>query len=83
VINALNKLGFSVTRLPSEERLLQHGSTTLLIGTPEGSENLVIRTLEENCSPSNEKTSQFMIQNAPGQNYTDIFTFEVERFIEL
>jgi CPA1 family monovalent cation:H+ antiporter len=83
VINALNKLGFSVTRLPSEERLLQHGSTTLLIGTPEGSENLVIRTLEENCLSSTIKSSQLAFQAKSKQYGTDIFIFEVERFVEL
>jgi len=83
IINALNKLGFSVTRLPSEERLLQHGSTTLLIGAPEGSENTVIRTLEENCSPSTTKSLPSVIKGIPEQNGTDIFTFDVERFIEL
>jgi CPA1 family monovalent cation:H+ antiporter len=83
VINALNKLGFSVTRLPSEERLLQHGSTILLIGTPEGREKLVIRTLEENCLTGRIKSTQLAIQRVFEQNETDIFVFEVERFIEL
>jgi CPA1 family monovalent cation:H+ antiporter len=83
VINILNKLGVSVTRLPSKERLLQPGSTMLLIGTPEGSENLVIRTLEENCSSGIEITSQLAIQGVPEQNGTDTYTFEVERFVEL
>jgi monovalent cation:H+ antiporter, CPA1 family len=83
IINALNKLGFSVTRLPSEERLLLHGSTTLLIGTPEGSENAVIRTLEENCSPSTTKSLPMAIMGIQQQTGTDIFTFDVERFIEL
>lgn len=83
VINALNKLGFSVTRLTREERFLQHASTTLLIGAPEGSENIVIRTLEENCSFSKTKPPHLNILGAHEQDRTDIFTFEVERFIEL
>ena len=84
VINALNKLGFSVTRLTSGEGLLHHGNTTLLIGTPEGRENAVIRTLEENCSSSNViNPLPLAIQGIPEQNGTDIFTFDVERFIEL
>jgi uncharacterized protein YaaQ len=84
VINALIKLGFSVTRLTSEDRLLQHGNTPLLIGTPEGSENIVIRTLEENCSTSSTlKPLPLAIQGVPEQEGIDIFTFDVERFIEL
>jgi CPA1 family monovalent cation:H+ antiporter len=84
VINALIKLGFSVTRLTSEDRLLQHDNTPLLIGTPEGSENIVIRTLEENCSTSSTlKPLPLAIQGVPEQEGIDIFTFDVERFIEL
>ena len=62
VINSLNKLGFSVTRLPSEERLLQHGNTTLLIGTPDGSENMVLRTLEEVISSPKVKLPKIAMQ---------------------
>jgi uncharacterized protein YaaQ len=83
VLNALNKLGLSVTLLTRGERLMQHGSTTLLIGTPEGSEKAVIRTVDENCSASAVTTSPLAIQGVPDQNGTDIFTFDVERFIEL
>ncbi len=80
IINALNKQGFSVTRLHSQDRLLQHGNTTLLIGTPDGSENTVLRTLEGSTSGNRPK---FTVQGSTYQNKIEIFTFEVERFIEL
>jgi CPA1 family monovalent cation:H+ antiporter len=83
VINVLNRLGFSVTRLSSEERLLQNSSTTLLIGAPEGREELVIQTLEENCSPSTKNTSQMPFRETTPENVTDIYIFDVERFLEL
>jgi uncharacterized protein YaaQ len=82
-INALNKLGFSITRLPSEEGLLQHGNTTLLIGAPEGSEHVIWRTLEELCSSPISKAANQPISDLSIQNGTEIFSFEVERFIEL
>jgi CPA1 family monovalent cation:H+ antiporter len=83
VINVLNRLGFSVTRLPNEERLLQNSSTTLLIGAPEGREELVIQTLEENCFPSTKNTSQMPFRETTPENVTDIYIFDVERFLEL
>ena len=83
VISALNKLGFSVTRLPNEERFLQFGSNTLLIGTPEGSEDMVFRTLEENCSNTLTQQTQMIFQDLPEDDDTEIFSFNVERFIEL
>jgi CPA1 family monovalent cation:H+ antiporter len=82
-INALNKLGISVTRLPSDQGLLQHGNATLLIGSPEGSEHTVWQTIEETCTYSGKSPTVFPLPGSIEVEGTDIFTFEVDRYIEL
>ncbi len=83
VINAVNKMGFSVTRLKNGDHLFQHSYTPLLIGAPEGSEKTVLRILAEASSAPHPKLPKLPIKDFPEQDGTDIFILEVERFIEL
>jgi CPA1 family monovalent cation:H+ antiporter len=76
LINKLNHFGYSVTRWPSQESLLQNGSTTLLVGVPEGSEEMVMQIIEENCATNEDDQNQKTI-------ITEIFSFDVERFVEI
>jgi uncharacterized protein YaaQ len=46
---ALEKLGMSVTRLPSVGGFLGRRNATLVIGLPENQRELVIETLHQNC----------------------------------
>ncbi len=47
--SALNKLGFSVARLPSTGGFLSRRNVTLLIGIPKGSEETAVKVLESSC----------------------------------
>jgi NhaP-type Na+/H+ or K+/H+ antiporter len=67
-INALNKLGFSITRLPNEDSHTSQNTSTLLIGASQGSQGIIQKTLLETCL------------NA---DMIEIFGFDVERFVEL
>lgn len=46
---ALEKLGISVTRLPSVGGFLGRRNATLVIGLPEGQRDTVVETLHQNC----------------------------------
>jgi uncharacterized protein YaaQ len=46
---ALEKIGMSVTRLPSVGGFLGRRNATLVIGLPENQRELVIETLHQNC----------------------------------
>jgi monovalent cation:H+ antiporter, CPA1 family len=83
-INALNKLGFSVTRLMGGERFLKHGSSTLLIGTPEGSEHMIYRTIETINQRIEKKPKKLPLPSLhDARENTEIYTFDVERYLEL
>jgi uncharacterized protein YaaQ len=82
VINALNKRGFSVTRLTRAERFLQHARTSLLIGAPDGSEKTIIKTLEENCPNDHPISPHLSFLGLTERSKSDIFTFDVEQFIQ-
>ena len=82
LINALNKRGFSVTRMTRGERFLQYARTPLLIGAPEGSEKTIIKTLEENCSTDTPLSPHFAIFGLTERTGSDIYLFDVERFIQ-
>jgi CPA1 family monovalent cation:H+ antiporter len=83
VINALNKRGFSVTRLTKGERFLQNARTPLLIGAPDGSEKAIIKTLEDNCSTDSPVSPHLAIFGLHERIESEIFSFDVERFIQL
>jgi hypothetical protein len=53
-----------------------------LIGAPEGSDNIIMKTLEENCSTGNPLSPNLAILGLPERTESDIFLFDVERFIQ-
>ena len=88
--SALNKLGFSVTHMPSTGGFLSRRNITLLIGVQEGREDAAVRTLQNSC----KKRVEFLSQ--PWKNLplplsspisiqvggATIFMFEVESYDE-
>lgn len=89
-VQALAKLGFSVTRLPSRGGFLKRGNITLIIGLPAGLEDMAVRTMKNTC----KRRVEFGNTLFPGANIpmprpveinvggATIFVFEVERYIE-
>lgn len=47
--NALSKIGYTITRLPSVGGFLGRRNATLLIGLPDDQRETVIQVLHENC----------------------------------
>jgi uncharacterized protein YaaQ len=83
-INALNRLGLSVTILHNTDNLLHTANRTLLIGVPEGSENLVFRTIETNNTQRKPKIRTLALPGLPeNTDETELFLFEIDRYIEL
>jgi CPA1 family monovalent cation:H+ antiporter len=88
--SALNRLGFSVTHMPSTGGFLSRRNITLLIGVQEGREAAAVRTLQNSC----RKRVEFLSQ--PWKNLplplsapisipvggATIFMFEVESYNE-
>ncbi len=88
--SALNRLGFSVTHMPSTGGFLSRRNITLLIGIQEGREDAAVRTLQNSC----RKRVEFLSQ--PWKNLplplsapisipvggATIFMFEVESYDE-
>ncbi len=83
VINALNKLGFSVTRLSSVGAHLRKRNLTLLIGVPAGHEAQAIETLEAHCQHRLETEPFSLSKDSVKLSAATIFSFEVERYEEL
>jgi CPA1 family monovalent cation:H+ antiporter len=88
-IHALEYLGVTITRLSSTGSFLGKQNVTLLIGVPEGVEDLVIQTLKENSRPrfemppsTPETTQQLSEKTSIIVGGATIFTFDVERFEE-
>jgi monovalent cation:H+ antiporter, CPA1 family len=81
--NALNKLGFSITRLPSTGGLLGKKIVTLLIGIPINQEDLAIQTLEATCNQRTDYAHLLPEIASIGLAGATIFTFEIERYVEL
>jgi uncharacterized protein YaaQ len=88
--NALTKLGFSVTRLPSTGGFLGRRNSTLLIGIPADKKLLAIETLNKNCRQRVEYIA-VPLESAPLPlpaptpitiGGATIFAMEVERFEE-
>jgi uncharacterized protein YaaQ len=90
-IHALEHLGVVITRLPSTGSFLDRQNVTLLIGVPEGTEEIVIKTLRENSQPRTEtlptlpemSSTQLPQDASITIGGATIFTFDVERFEEL
>ena len=90
VVHAINKLGISLTRLPSQGGFLRQNNITLLIGVSREQMPAVIRTLKANCSPQIEGLGSLpALPDWAPQIQTDdpagatIFGFEIERYKEL
>jgi CPA1 family monovalent cation:H+ antiporter len=82
-INALNRLGVSITRLPSASGFLRSKTSTLILAIPANKERAVIKALENSCQ---ERSSYF----PPSQDdlsmnikQATVFSFEIERYQEL
>ncbi len=88
--SALNRLGFSVTHIPSAGGFLSRRNITLLIGVQEGREATAVRTLQNSCKKRVEFLSQPW-KNLPLPLSTPIsipvggatiFMFEIESYDE-
>ena len=89
-VQALAKLGFSVTRLPSRGGFLKRGNVTLIVGMAAGREEAAVRALKNSCRGRVE----FINSLFPSSNFSmpksieikvggaTIFVFEVEHYIE-
>jgi len=89
--NALGKLGFSITHLPSFGGFLNRNNMLLLIGLSAGRETTLVRALKSSCKQRVEYV-QTPLQGATGQiipatpvtvGGATIFVFEVESYEEL
>ncbi len=82
-VNALNKMGVSVTRLPSTGGFLKRKITTLLLGIPSNNEDAVIKALKSSC----QKRSGFFHPTINDLSIdigrATLFSFDVERYEEL
>ena len=92
VINALNKDGFSVTRLATTGGFLMSGNTTMLIGTEEDKVEEVIGIIGENSRKrtkivaSNSSFNSGMYAGMPVEvtvGGATIFVVDVERYEKL
>jgi CPA1 family monovalent cation:H+ antiporter len=89
-VQALAKLGFSVTRLPSRGGFLRRGNVTLIVGMAAGREEAAVRALKNSC----RQRVEFVNSLFPGSNLSmprsieikvggaTVFVFEVEHYIE-
>jgi len=90
-VQALIKLGFSVTRLPTKGGFLQRKNVTLMVGMAAGLEDSAVRTLKSSCRERIEFVSTlFPVSNLPMPKPIEvkvggatIFVFEVESYTEL
>ncbi len=82
-VNALNKAGVSVTRLPSTGGFLKRKITTLLLGIPSNDKDAVIKALKASC----QKRSGFFHPTIDDLSVdigrATIFSFDIERYEEL
>jgi len=89
-VQALTKLGISVTRLPSRGGFLRRGNVTLMIGTPSGLVDIVVRTITNSCKSRVEFVNAlFPSASIPMPRPVEVqvggatvFVFEVEDYAE-
>jgi uncharacterized protein YaaQ len=90
-ISSLNKLGFSITRLPSSGGFLGRRNATLLIGLTQGQEEKVTQSLYQSCRTRVEYVT-LPLEGSPMPLPTPtpitvggatMFAFDVERYEEL
>ncbi|MBN1665622.1 MAG: Na+/H+ antiporter [Anaerolineales bacterium] len=85
----LTRLGVMVSRLPSTGSFLGRQNTTLLIAVPEGRARAVMRILRESSQervefvPTPGSGSQDATRQSVKVGKATIFSFEVERYLEL
>ena len=89
-VQALTKLGVSVTRLPSRGGFLKRGNVTLMIGLPSGLVEGVVRTIKNSC----KWRVEFVNTLLPSANLpmpepmkvqvggATVFVFDVENYVE-
>jgi len=83
IINAMNRLGYPVTKLPSIGGLIKQKNLTLLIGIPSRQEISVMQTLKNN-SKNRMAFSGSESDSRPVDIWgATVFTFDVERYEEL
>jgi len=90
VVQALTKLGVSVTRLPSKGGFLKRGNVTLIIGLPSGLVETVVRTIKNSCKWRVEFVNTlFPSANLPMPKPLEVhvggatvFVFDVEKYME-
>ena len=90
-INALTKLGISLTRLPSTGGFLGRRNATLLIGLNESQEELAVRTLAKSCrkrieyvaTPLEGSPLPFPSPTPITVGGATIFSFVIEHYEEL
>jgi uncharacterized protein YaaQ len=91
VMNALNKEGYSVTKLCSTGGFLKAGNTTLLTGVPEDKVDSVIEIIKKKSKSRNQVVNSSMTPNGAGGMFVPypvevvvggatIFVLGVERF---
>ncbi|NJC94993.1 MAG: Na+/H+ antiporter [Anaerolineales bacterium] len=89
-VQALTKLGVSVTRLPSRGGFLRRGNITLMIGLPAAMVDTVVRAIKNSCRWRVEYVNTFLpTSNLPMPRPIEVkiggatvFVFEVEKFVE-
>jgi len=89
-VQALTKLGFVVTRLPSRGGFLKRRNVTLMVGMPSGMEEAAVRALKNSCKQRVEFVNNMLPVSAlPLPAPVEIkvggatmFVFEVENYME-
>jgi len=89
-VQALTKLGISVTRLPSKGGFLKRGNVTLMIGASSGLVDIVVRTITNSCKSRIEFVNTlFPSASIPMPKPVEVqvggatvFVFEVEDYAE-
>jgi uncharacterized protein YaaQ len=87
-VSAMNKVGFTVSRMQSTGGFLRRRNVTLLIGLPEGREESAVKVLRSSCRKRVEFVSSIW-RDLPMLSPTrvtvggaTIFVFEVESYEE-
>jgi len=90
-VQVLGKLGFVVTRMPSQGGFLRKGNHTLLVGMPIGREEAAVRALKA-CCRKRVEYSRTLLHDPSGSvskpieiniNGATVFVFEIESYHEI
>ncbi len=91
VMSALNKHGFSVTKMASTGGFLRAGNTTMIVGTQEERVERLVEIVKKECGPRQRITANVSSTAGAAQGITPypvmvdvggatIFVVDVERF---